>query len=74
MADPLAAHDTRLRHLDRGERDQLRTIAQRARGVQDGVRPEYGRLYADVLHLLHVIGGEFAEGQESPYPWESFDG
>lgn len=65
MLDALVSHDTRLRHLSMDERDRLRSIAMRARRVQDGgARPEYGRLYADVVTLLHIIGGEDVAGLE----------
>jgi hypothetical protein len=67
MSEPLVSHATRLRGLTRGERDQLRDIAQRARTIHDGgARPAYARLYADILFMLHMIGGELAERQEPP--------
>lgn len=66
MQSMLVSHGTRLRHLTMNERERLESIAQRARNISNGgARPEYARLYADVLTLLRIIGGEYAEGQEN---------
>lgn len=64
MFNALVPHDSRLRSLTMDERDRLRSIADRARRVSAGERPEYGRLHADILTMLRIVGGEFDEDQE----------
>lgn len=59
------ATDSRLGAIPMGQRDALRSIAARARRIYQGEdHPDRARLYQDVITILHIIGGEFSQGQE----------